>query len=108
MMSICLYLSVAVATLLPMAFFMLKCNPTDPLFGRTLWAYFQEHAAGAVSLEDLEQYMAFRVSCGQFSYAEAPKAYCVMLGVTGTLEQTLKLSFEKQVLEDVYKIESTR
>jgi hypothetical protein len=54
--------------------------------------------------KELNTNMALRVSCGQFSYAETPKRYSIILGVTGTLEVTLKLPFEKKILEDEMKI----
>lgn len=77
----------------------------DVLYGyRTLWTYFYEQQQGTVTAEVMESYLSLSISCGQFSYAEVPKEYCVILGVTGTLRQTLDLPFEKKVLEDVYGI----
>eukprot|EP00041_Stephanoeca_diplocostata_P038836 m.1559437 g.1559437 ORF g.1559437 m.1559437 type:complete len:2778 (+) comp25276_c0_seq3:118-8451(+) len=80
---------------------------SDIDFGyRTLWAYFKEHTDNpeAVSQDSVQDHIALQVACGQFSYAEAPKEYGVILGVTGTLEQSLSLPHQRKVLEKEYNI----
>jgi hypothetical protein len=79
---------------------------------RTLWAHFHEHGLLAAASSDqdasdarevvLKESMGFNVNCGAFSYAEIPKHFHVILGVTGTLE-TLPAPLKKTI-RDVYKI----
>ena len=46
--------------------------------------------------------MGLQIRCGDFSYAEIPKIYVGILGVTGTLKSLG--SFENKVVKDVYGI----
>jgi hypothetical protein len=53
---------------------------------RTLFAYYHECAEGTISEETRDRYASINIRCGSFSYAEMPKYFQVILGVTGTLE----------------------
>ena len=52
----------------------------------TNYAYFEEHSKGQITDDKLKEIMGINISCGYYSYAEAPKEYLKRLGVTGTLE----------------------
>jgi hypothetical protein len=44
------------------------------------------------------------LGCGQYSYAEIPKTYAQILGVTGTLNKDCLGKMENQIIEEEYKI----
>ena len=69
---------------------------------QTMFAYFKEHDAAEISQSSRDKKIGFTVDCGQFSYAEVPKLYDCIMGVTGTL-QTLSPP-EKDLLQKVYAI----
>jgi len=69
---------------------------------KTLFAYFKEWEDGNITPSTLESKTALLISCGNFSYAEIPKCYAFVMGVTGTLN-TLSPP-EKKLLEDAYDI----
>ena len=69
---------------------------------KTLFAYFKEHAAGNISQSSLDVQISLTIDCGGFSYAEMPKRYKCVMGVTGTLETLSKP--ELSLLRDVYNI----
>ena len=69
---------------------------------QTLFTYFLEFEAGNITSTKLEQEIAITLFCGSFSYAEIPKQYTTVCGVTGTLE-TLSAP-ERRLLEDIYDI----
>ncbi|KAK3255454.1 hypothetical protein CYMTET_35366 [Cymbomonas tetramitiformis] len=84
---------------------------TDVSFGyATMWSYLVEHGRGRVNDTTLQQSLGLRVSCGQLSYAEIPKRYDTILGVTGTLVPESPSSqhplgaFEQAILEKEYGI----
>ena len=73
----------------------------------TLFAYFKEYDAGKVSKSSLLQRMALTIRCGTYSYAEVPKEYVYILGVTGTLSdladtQTKLLADEYGITKSTY------
>lgn len=70
---------------------------------KTLFAYFQERENRRITPERLNEEIAIELRCGSFSYAEIPKGYDCVCGVTGTLE-TLSEP-EKELLENEYQIE---
>ena len=76
---------------------------TKKTFGyKTQFAYIKEHQGGQIKKEVKEENIGISILCGRFSYAEIPKQYELILGVTGTLE---KLSgTRKNIIEDIYKI----
>jgi len=53
---------------------------------QTMFVYFKEHTEGRISQESLERNIALQITCGMYSYAEIPKEYAYVVGVTGTLE----------------------
>jgi hypothetical protein len=69
---------------------------------RTCFAYLQARDKGQVTNEIAQQHLGLTINCGQFSYAEIPKEYQCILGVTGTLETLC--AFEKKVKDDTYQI----
>lgn len=72
---------------------------------KTLFAYFKEHAAAKVTRSRLEDNLYLSIDCGSFSYAEMPKQYQCVMGVTGTLE-TLSAP-QKALLKEVYQIQKS-
>ena len=52
----------------------------------TLKTYFIEWERGKISDEMLEKQIGFNLKCGKFSYAEIPKIYSLMIGVSGTVK----------------------
>jgi hypothetical protein len=69
---------------------------------KTCFAYLCERDKGVIQKEVAAQYLGLTVNCGQFSYAEVPKGFACILGVTGTLK-TLG-AFESSVIKDEYQI----
>jgi hypothetical protein len=51
----------------------------------TMFAYMEEHANGSIGDEKMENQLALYINCGAFSYAEIPKSYTKIIGLTGTL-----------------------
>jgi len=76
----------------------------------TLWTYFYEVESKRVPAAALEEHLGLLINCGQFSYAEIPKRYEVILGVTGTLVPEMPGGpqplgcFEQSIIRDEYKI----
>ena len=59
---------------------------TNTSFGYvTLWTYFHEVECKRIAESALDNNLGLMIDCGQFSYAEIPKRYKLILGVTGTL-----------------------
>jgi len=87
------------------------CYDSKISFGYvTLWTYFYEIDCKRVELDILEDHLGLVIKCGQFSYAEIPKRYNLILGVTGTLVPEKKGgphplgTFEQNIIRDDYKI----
>jgi hypothetical protein len=78
----------------------------------TLWTYLHEQglSPGSVDEAAVEAQFGLSIECGQFSYAEIPKGYDLILGVTGTLvpeapgKQHPLGSFERSIVRDDFKI----
>jgi hypothetical protein len=72
---------------------------------KTIFAYFKESEANPprITKPTLDSKLVLTVDCGSYSYAEIPKQYDSVMGVTGTLK-TLS-NPEKKLLTDVYKIQ---
>ncbi len=70
---------------------------------KTLFAYYHEYNKGNISLQSFQKNMAIFLKCGIFSYAEIPKKFDLIIGVTGTLD-TLT-NHQQQIIRDEYKIE---
>lgn len=69
---------------------------------KTTFAYFYECERGEITKGSRDLHTAWLIDCGAFSYAEVPKQYKCVMGVTGTLA-TLSRP-EKELLEAVYGI----
>lgn len=69
---------------------------------KTMFAYFKANRNGDVSNEELDKHIGLLMRCGMFSYAEMPRLYDAMLGVTGTL-QTLS-DEERELLTGRYNV----
>jgi Mg-chelatase subunit ChlD len=70
----------------------------------TTWWFFRARENGAITQTtfDNSHSVGLSVNCGQFSYAEMPKKYSNVLGVTGTLEALG--DYERSIIKDEYKI----
>lgn len=64
---------------------------------KTLFAYFKEYTAGTITQSSLDAQLAITINTGTYSYAEVPKRYKLIMGVTGTLA-TLSAP-EKEILK---------
>jgi len=73
---------------------------------QTMFVYFKEHTEGRISQESLERNIALSITCGMFSYAEIPKEYACVVGITGTLE-TLMSHPEMENIQSSYGISQT-
>jgi hypothetical protein len=69
---------------------------------KTLFSYFKESGNGKVPAENLEKELGLQIPCGNFSFAEIPKQYAQILGVTGTLDSLG--NFEQAIVQTDYKI----
>ncbi|CAL6057008.1 Helicase-related_protein [Hexamita inflata] len=69
---------------------------------QTLFAYYQEVENKTVKNEELQKRNCLYFNCGSFSYAEIPKQYTYIIGVTGTLDTVSKP--EMKLLTDEYNI----
>jgi hypothetical protein len=69
---------------------------------RTLFAYFAECENGNISAATRDNFASINIRCGNFSYAEMPKYFDSILGVTGTLEHLS--TPERVILVDDYNI----
>ena len=69
---------------------------------KTLFTYCHEHKKGNISEQSLRNKIAIYLQCGSFSYAEIPKKFHVILGVTGTLRTLSK--DEIDIMERTYEI----
>ncbi|CAL6025624.1 Helicase-related_protein [Hexamita inflata] len=76
---------------------------TSTYYGyRTLFAYYQEVENKKINVNELQTRKTVHFSCGNFSYAEIPKNYQHIIGVTGTLDTVSKP--EMKLLTDEYNI----
>ncbi|ETN97163.1 hypothetical protein RFI_40367 [Reticulomyxa filosa] len=69
---------------------------------KTLFAYYHEHAQNKISTESLKNNIFLSFQIGNFSYAEVPKNFYRIIGVSRTLK-TLSAS-EQEVVEKEYHI----
>lgn len=70
---------------------------------KTAFAYLKEHFSGSINLAVMEANLYMTIQCGRFSYAEIPKLYHSIMGVTGTLSTLSEC--EKKLLQDDISIE---
>ena len=64
----------------------------------TMFAYYKEHELGTVSDETLKANKTLIINCGEFSYAEVPHFFSIILGVSGTLEAPPLTEIEKNII----------
>lgn len=69
---------------------------------KTIYAYFHEHERGEITSSSRDAKVALLVDCGAFSYAEIPKQYKCIMGVTGTLSTLSPPEFN--LLKSIYGI----
>ena len=69
---------------------------------QTVFAYYAEHEKKNISKKSLDENKWMRIVCGNFSYAEIPKQFSFIMGVTGTLKTLAKP--ERKVIEETYAI----
>jgi len=69
---------------------------------KTLFAYYDECSKGNISPNILSDKKALIIKCAQFAYAEIPKHFNDILGVTGTLDSLN--SMEKDIIKNNYNI----
>ncbi|ETO06880.1 hypothetical protein RFI_30511 [Reticulomyxa filosa] len=69
---------------------------------KTLFAYYHEHEEKRISTESFKNNICLSFQIGNFSYAEVPKNFSYIMGVSGTLK-TLSES-EQKVIENDYNI----
>jgi hypothetical protein len=87
------------------------CYDSKISFGYvTLWSYFYEVECKRVAETERDAHLGLMINCGQFSYAEIPKRYDLILGVTGTLVPEKEGgphplgTFEQEIITADYKI----
>ena len=66
----------------------------------TAYAYIKEVENQNISEEQLLKNIGLRISCGNFSYAEVPKMFNSILGISGTVETTSDA--QKQIIYEDY------
>lgn len=69
-----------------------------------MFAYYKEHELGTVSVETLAANKTLVINCGEFSYAEVPYYFSIILGVSGTLQSPPLTASEKNIIQNVYEI----
>ena len=68
----------------------------------TIFAYIDAHERRKISGSSRDANLCLLLRCGAFSYAELPKRYLRVMGVSGTLKTLSKP--ERDLLSDTYKI----
>ena len=68
----------------------------------TMFAYFHEHEQGNITRQSRDENTCFYINCGNFSYAEMPFRFHVVMGVTGTLKELNRA--EQRIVADTYRI----
>ena len=69
---------------------------------QTLRNYFFEYSKGNITNESLKANIALYIKLGVFSYAEIPKDYSCIIGVTGTLQSLSDK--QKYIVEKIYDV----
>lgn len=69
---------------------------------KTLFAYFKENSCRRITDKGLDDNIYLIVNCGAFSYAEIPKLYDYIVGVTGTLGQLIDR--QREILKNEYNV----
>ncbi|MFN7097405.1 MAG: hypothetical protein ACK4PR_07595, partial [Gammaproteobacteria bacterium] len=63
---------------------------------KTMFAYFHENERGLISDASLHNNIQILIHCGSFSYAEMPRSFDYIMGVTGTLRDLSQA--EKEII----------
>lgn len=72
---------------------------TDIVYGyQTMWAYYKEFNAQNVPERTFHESLGLLISCGNFSFAEMPKKFIKVMGVSGTIRSLS--SAEKSAITD--------
>ena len=66
----------------------------------TAYAYIKEHQNNKITEHSLRSNVGIRVCCGNFSFAEIPKDFNCILGISGTVETTSVA--QKREIYDTY------
>ena len=77
------------------------CSFTTKHGYSTVFWHFKEQ--DNIAPKSFDANVGFWIRCGNFSFAEIPRDYARILGVTGTL--TSLGPFERNIIEDEYKIQ---
>jgi len=72
---------------------------------KTVFAYLTYEMDERITAEVAEANLGIDLVCGRFSFAELPKSYRFILGVTGTLRELLDVDGIRNVIQRDYKIE---
>lgn len=70
----------------------------------SIWNYFFYEENGKISRRKVEEKTGLPIHCGAFSFAEIPKEFDFISGVTGTLDSLAES--QKAILYSVYNIQS--
>lgn len=68
----------------------------------TTFTYFYEFSRGNIQKTDLQKNVGIFIQCGNYSYAEIPKEFDLIMGVSGTLKSLMPI--ERKIIEN-YGIE---
>eukprot|EP00927_Polykrikos_kofoidii_P037260 TRINITY_DN31397_c0_g3_i1.p1 TRINITY_DN31397_c0_g3~~TRINITY_DN31397_c0_g3_i1.p1 ORF type:complete len:2064 (+),score=309.17 TRINITY_DN31397_c0_g3_i1:916-6192(+) len=71
-------------------------------YNKTVFAYLSFEMEGKITSEEAAKHLGLDLLCGRFSFAEFPKQYCCILGVTGTLRELLSFQDIRWILEREY------
>jgi len=69
---------------------------------KTVFAYLTFEMENKITPELATEHLGVDLFCGRFSFAELPKEYGIILGVTGTLRELLDVQDIRQILEREY------
>eukprot|EP00049_Salpingoeca_infusionum_P010428 m.179041 g.179041 ORF g.179041 m.179041 type:complete len:2555 (-) comp14640_c4_seq6:98-7762(-) len=70
---------------------------------KTMFSHFAEYERGLITRSTRDAAVSINIRCGSYSYAEIPKHYASILGVTGTLRSLCQE--EQALLKDAYNIQ---
>lgn len=71
---------------------------------KTVFAYLAFALEGKINQAASDANLGIDLTCGRFSFAELPKSYRFVLGVTGTLKELLAVEGIRNVISDDYQI----
>jgi hypothetical protein len=68
----------------------------------TTWCYYHEFENGKISSNAMDAMVGLNFRCGEFSYAEIPREFNCIMGVTGTLKDLSPI--QKRIVNEQYGI----